>query len=405
MKKTHPFSGMIIRYLTNNNEKNKEQTNQINLIKNENTLFNNTYLDDEIHIDLYEMENSKPFLDIGIMIGNRENVAAVVVDLPWESTLKDISDLGFMLNGEKSVSIIFNEVIHYDGFSEGDFANISFHRNGVDVNPFSLLRLPPQSFETKTIFLNGRGSYTRLTITVPFSFYHLNDERFRQSVYIRFRIKNIPTSVYSYFIIQKERELITSYSETSVYYFQINTLQKIPYELLSKESGLYFPPKLGLIKFNIITTKNNERNSMSNDFHCYSPIINERAVSDYIQREDMVDTRKINSIKNYFRYQWIIKKEDENFVKELEVLGRFNHKKTNYVLFIRLILFFIISSALGNGLWEMAVEIANSPPNIFDIIKSKSEQLTIFFILEIFIYIDIILKRIPYILSNIKFII
>lgn len=401
MKNNHPFSGIVIRYLPSNHIENNKYDHQNDVMKS--TPINETYLDDEIHIDLCEIENVKPFLDIGIMIGRRKHVAAVVVDIPWNITPEDINDLGHMLNGEKSVSEIFNEIIHYDGFAEGNFANISFRRHGVDVNPFSLLRLPPQSFDIKTMLLNDRGVYTRVTINIPFSFYSLNDESVRQSAYIRFRIKNIPPSVYSYKITPKEIQLAMSYTEQKIYYFQVNTLQKTPKELLDRDYGLYFPQKLTLIKFNIITRSDNENITTNNNFYRYSPLTNERENGESTQRKTMLYKKESNEIKNYFFYQWMEKKDNEDFAKDLIVLGRFSYKKNNYTLLIRLIIFFIISSALGNGLWEMSIEIANSPPNIVDIIKSKSEQLTIFFILEIVIYIDIIIKKIPYILNSIRF--
>lgn len=401
MKNNHPFSGIVIRYLPSNHIENNKHGYQNDVMKS--TLINETYLDDEIHIDLCEIENLTPFLDIGIMIGQRKHVAAVVVDIPWNITPEDINDLGHMLNGEKSVSEIFNEIIHYDGFAEGNFANISFRRHGVDVNPFSLLRLPPQSFDIKTMLLNDRGVYTRVTINIPFSFYSLNDESVRQSAYIRFRIKNIPPSVYSYKITPKEIQLSMSYTEQKIYYFQINTLQKTPKELLNRDYGLYFPKKLTLIKFNIITQSDNENITTNNHFYRYSPLTSEREGSENTQRRTMLYKREHNEIKNYFFYQWMEKKDDEDFAKDLVVLGRFSYKKNNYTLLIRFIIFFIISSALGNALWEISIEIANSPPNIIDIIKSKSEQLTIFFILEIIIYIDIIIKKIPCILNSISF--
>jgi len=105
-------------------------------------------LRDELHINIWEVgkKPAGPFMDIGVMISDRQSTGFIQVDLPWEVSKKDISDLGAKLNGEKSVAAIFNEVVHYDGFAEGNFANISFRKDGKDEKPFSLLRLNSEFF-------------------------------------------------------------------------------------------------------------------------------------------------------------------------------------------------------------------------------------------------------------------
>ncbi len=165
----------------------------------------------------------------------RSEVDSVVVDLPWELDQKHVSDLGARLNGEKSVAAIFNEVVHYDGFAEGNFANISFRKDGFDYKPFSLLRLNSNSFSITQTYRIDSGCCTRLTVKIPeIDMKLVKSEDMRKSAYIRFRIRNIPPSVYSLKFNQRDRALISSNNETRIIDFRyLIVLRGVPEELIT----------------------------------------------------------------------------------------------------------------------------------------------------------------------------
>jgi len=311
-------------------------------------------LEDELHVNLWETGRDRisPFMDVGVMIGQRDKYCAVVVDLPWKVELKDVSDLGARLNGEKSVAAIFNEVVHYDGFAEGNFANISFRKDGIDEKPFSLLRLNTQLFKIEPIFLSDENLCTRLTIALPGRPGLVKPEDKRQSAYIRFRIRNIPSTVYSMNFLQKDRALISSNTETRIIDFRINVLRGVPEELLSGNEKLEFP-KFKRIHCFLTTIRDEVCVSDTKDYKGYRSLMDEEVWNEYIRLDNSVGVSEENSVRNYLGYQWTASREDSTRVKDLIVLGRFSKVKSDYLSIIRFIALVLIFGVAGSALWDI----------------------------------------------------
>ncbi|MBS7435859.1 hypothetical protein [Pseudomonas syringae] len=310
--------------------------------------------EDELHVNLWETGRDRisPFMDVGVMIGLRDLYSAVVVDLPWNVELKDVSDLGARLNGEKSVAAIFNEVVHYDGFAEGNFANISFRKDGKDEKPFSLLRLNTQLFKVEPIFLSDENLCTRLTITLPSRPTFVEPEDIRKSAYIRFRIRNIPTSVYSMDFMQKDRALISSNTETRIIDFRINVLRGVPEELLSGNEKLNFP-KFQRIHCFLTTIRDEICVSDTKDYKGYRSLMDEEVWNEYIRLDNSVGVSEENSVRNYIGYQWTASRE-RGSVKDLIVLGRFSKIRSDYSSIARFVALVMIFGASGSAIWDIS---------------------------------------------------
>lgn len=314
----------------------------------------NWVLDDELHVNLWEISKStvKPFIDIGVMIGKRAEVGALIIDLPWKVELKDVSDLGARLNGEKSVAAIFNEVVHYDGFAEGNFANISFRKDDKDVKPFSLLRLNSQLFEVREIFLDGGLSATRLTIRIPEVLPTVPAENRRKSAYVRFRIRNVPSKVYENIFTQKDRTLISSNTVNRIIDFRINVRRGVPEELLSGNEKLTFP-SFSKIHCFLTTERDEECISQSKSYVGYRSLMDEEIWNEYVRLDSTRAISAENSVRNYLGYQWTANEKDDVPVKDLIVLGRFSKRKSNHFLIARFILLGVLFGGAGNGVWEI----------------------------------------------------
>ncbi|WP_423204695.1 hypothetical protein PGC34_01575 [Pseudomonas kribbensis] len=312
-------------------------------------------LQDELHVNLWETGRDRisPFMDVGVMIGQRDKYCAVVVDVPWRVELKDVSDLGARLNGEKSVAAIFNEVVHYDGFAEGNFANISFRKDGADDKPFSLLRLNTQLFKVEPIFLSDDNICTRLTITLPSRPKLVEKEHKRESAYIRFRIRRIPLSVYSMKLEQKDRALISSNIESRIIDFRINVLRGVPEELLSGNEKLSFP-KFKRIHCFLTTIRDETCVSDTNDYKGYRSLMDEEVWNDYIRLDNSIGVSEENSVRNYLGYQWTASAKDNQSVKDLIVLGRFSMIRSDYWSIARFILFVLIFGVSGSAIWDIS---------------------------------------------------
>ncbi|WP_410480269.1 hypothetical protein [Pseudomonas sp. DCA-1] len=318
-------------------------------------------LEDELHVNLWETGRDRlsPFMDIGLMIGKRDAYSAVVVDFPWKVELKDVSDLGSRLNGEKSVAAIFNEVVHYDGFGEGNYANISFRRDGVDEKPFSLVRLNTQLFTVEPIFLSDENVCTRLTIRLPSRPAGTLTEDRRESAYIRFRVRNIPPTVYTMDFIQKDRALISSNTETRIIDFRINVRRGVPEELLSGNDKLRFP-KFQRIHCFLTTIRDEVCVSDTKDYKGYRSLMDEEVWNEYIRLDSSVGISEETSVKNYLGYQWTASKEGES-VKDLIVLGRFSKVRSDYLSIARFVTLVVIFGASGSALWDISTTCVALP--------------------------------------------
>lgn len=351
MQNNHPFPGIIVRYRYKNDpEKNATlvpSVDQQNPARSEQK--------DELHVNLWEigLNHSYPFMDIGVMIYDHSNVEAVVVDFPWHLNKKNIFDLGAKLNGEKSVAAIFNEVVHYDGFAEGNFANISFRKNGEDIMPFSLFRLNSQSFILEELHLSNDTQCTRLTITIPRYLETVKESDKRKSAYIRFRIKKVPSTVYTVHFTQNDKALISSSTETRIIDFRINVLRGVPEELMNGNEKLKFPPNLNKIHCFLTTIQDEECVSVSKYYNGYRSLMDEDIWNEYVKNDNTLSIQNTNSVKNYLGYQWTAKsKNDNSSVKDLIVLGRFTKKTSSFISILRFMIVVVLLGAMGSGLWE-----------------------------------------------------
>ncbi|MEN5045142.1 hypothetical protein ACTZGP_02000 [Pseudomonas putida] len=330
-------------------------------------------LPDELHVNLWEIGKTpaSPFMDIGVMIGDRANTGHVVVDLPWAVEQKDISDLGSRLNGEKSVAAIFNEIVHYDGFAEGNFANISFRKNNNDEKPFSLLRLNSQHFTIIKIYLSDGSPASRLTVRIPPILKSVTAENIRKSAYIRFRIRNIPVEVYTSVFDQKDKALISSTIETRIVDFRINVRRGIPEELLSGDEKLYFP-EFEKIHCFLTTERSEECVSQSSSYSGYRSLMDEDVWNEYVRLDSSTGISAENSVRNYLGYQWTAaagKKLDttgeKKKVKDLIVLARFSKVKSDATSIVRFIILVIVLGAAGSGSWELLGDLIKSEFSTF----------------------------------------
>ncbi|KAF6687867.1 hypothetical protein HFD98_21265 [Pseudomonas sp. EKM23D] len=310
-----------------------------------------TRLRDELHINIWEVgkKPAGPFMDIGVMISDRQNTGFIQVDLPWEVSKKDISDLGAKLNGEKSVAAIFNEVVHYDGFAEGNFANISFRKDGKDQKPFSLLRLNSELFKIEYVNLSNGTTSSRLLVEIPRTHPSTLSPDRRISAYVRFRIRNVPKEIYTSTFSQKDRTLISSRTEMRIVDFRINVRRGVPEELLSGSETVDFP-QFERIHCFLTTDRSEDCSSQGKTYNGYRSLMDEDVWNEYIRLDHRERISEENSVSNYLGHQWTA--SDDRGVKDLIVLGRFSKNKSGLLLMTRFVLLGILFGATGNGLWE-----------------------------------------------------
>ncbi|NSX16164.1 hypothetical protein HTY52_18935 [Cupriavidus taiwanensis] len=332
-------------------------------------------LQDELHVNLWEI-GKECFMDIGVMISDRNSVGAIQIDLPWKLQLSNVSDLGARLNGEKSIAAIFNEVVHYDGFADGNFANIRFRReDNLEFGAFTLLRLNSRFYEVRSMFLSDGSEASQLIIRLP----KPNVEQNHNRAYVRLRIQKVPKEVYTSLFRQKDRSLLSSSTETRIIDFRINVRRGVPDELLSGDEGVFFP-RFAKIHCFLTTERGDECVFQSKNFNGCRSLVDEDVWNEYIKRDSRDGISPQTSVRNYLGYQWTASYKAGSAsttsappgVKDLVVLGRFSKTTSGLLYIIRFLILGLLFGVSGNALWGILEPSAGK--NMFGRLASLSGE-------------------------------
>ncbi|WP_155518332.1 hypothetical protein [Ralstonia solanacearum] len=326
-------------------------------------------------------------MDIGMMIGDRDLTDAVQIDLPWKIDISDISDLGARLNGEKTIAAIFNEVVHYDGFAEGNFANISFRRDDEEFGDFTLLRLNSRFYDLQKVFLSDGGIVSQLTIRLPKPV----DEH-KPRAYIRLRIRGVPKEMYTSTFRQQDRSLLSSSTETRIVDFRINVRRGVPDELLSGYDTAQFP-QFSKIHCFLTTERGDECVFQSKNYNGCRSLVDEDVWNEYIKRDMRDGVPPEMSVSNYLGYQWTASYKpsavDKNTtsssektapppgVKDLAVLGRFSKTTSGPLYIARFLMLGLLFGVSGNALWGVLGPRGNASILRRDPILSKDDYISL----------------------------
>jgi hypothetical protein len=315
----------------------------------------------ELHVNLWEIDH-ECFMDIGMMIGDRDVTDAVQIDLPWKIDISDISDLGARLNSEKTIAAIFNEVVHYDGFAEGNFANISFRRDNGDFGEFTLLRLNSRFYDLQEVFLSDGGVVSQLTVRLPRPV-----DGHKSRAYIRLRIRGVPKEMYTSTFRQQDRNLLSSSTETRIVDFRINVRRGVPDELLSGYDSAHFP-QFSKIHCFLTTERGDECVFQSKNYNGCRSLVDEDVWNEYIKRDMRDGVPPEMSVRNYLGYQWTASYRphggDKNSapppgVKDLAVLGRFSKTTSGSIYIVRFLMLGLLFGVSGNALWNILAPRGN----------------------------------------------
>lgn len=355
----HPFSGIIVRY--RHPAPAAEDGVQATVLSPDGgkdaTSPESAVPTDELHVNLWEI-GGEPFLDLGVMVGDWARCESVQVDLPWSLDARKVSDLGARLNGEKSIAAIFNEVVHYDGFADRNYASISFRRDdGEDFNSFTLLRLNSTHFRLKELNLADGTSVTQLRINLPRPQTNASNLR----AYIRFRIRSVPDSVYASVFRQKDRNLLSSSTETRIIDFRINVRRGVPDEVLTGDNDVHFP-RFSKIHFFLTIDRAQECVFQGHTFKGCRSLVDEEIWNEYVGTDAWLSARGNKTVRNYLGYQWTESYKSRNGatsnsgprgVKDLVVLGRFSKTSSSFIYIMRFLVLGLLFGIAGNALWDV----------------------------------------------------
>ncbi|WP_342051588.1 MULTISPECIES: hypothetical protein [unclassified Cupriavidus] len=382
----YPFSGILVRYRRNSTPNATDFSSKIadaarpNIEAAESDSTNaGDELGDELHVNLWEIGNER-FLDVGVMVSSWNETDAVLIDVPWKLNISQISDLGARLNGERAIAAIFNEIVHYDGFADGNYAEISFRREDnsaeQEFGHFTLLRLHSQFFEIKDIYISDGREVSQLEIRLPRP---TRSNKDYHRVYIRFRIRNVPEKMYASVFKQRDRNLLSSSTVTRIIDFRINVRRGMPDELLSGDEAVTFP-RFAKIHCFLTTERGEDCIFQSKSFNGCRSLDDEDVWNEYIRQDSKLGISPKNSVRNYLGYQWsaVYKPSGQlggepkkpHGVKDLNVLGRFTKTHSSPFNILRFLILGLAFGIAGNGLWS-AIE-PNKNKNIIERVLNPS---------------------------------
>lgn len=359
----YPFSGIIVRYLyaddaAQSSAPSIAAENLSHAPENQSQVPSGESLEqadiknagDQLHVNLWHLA-VRNYLDIGVMVSSPKDVREIWLDFPWKVTPESLSDLGSMLDGEKMITAIFNELVSYDGKSESEYAKVTLELNSGAKSTFLVVRLGRPYFKFE--YRPGPGESTRVKITWPTALKGPSPD-FRLPRYIRLRISDVPSEVFFSTFRPKDRNLLSSSSVTRLFDFRVNVRRGIPDEVLLGEPQLQFP-KCERIHLFVIVDREIELVFQSGSFKgCRS--LEDEGIWNYYLGLSKRKSRPLETVRDYLGYQWsVAKKGAENTepAKDLVALGRFVRTRSSRWNNGRFILIVILLGACGSALWDL----------------------------------------------------
>lgn len=331
----YPFSGIVVRYLR---DKVIEQLDDS--------------VQDELHVNLWGV-GDKSYLDIGLMVGNPDDIKCIWIDLPWHARRSHLVDLGPGLDGDKLLTAIFNEVATYEGVSGDHYAVVtlaSHSGKSKEADPFLVVRLDPRKIEHSHLAIDGHSDVTRFCIEWP-ALNYSKDEHSRYRRYIRLRITSVPKDVFFSTFRPKDRTLLSSSVVTRLLDFRVNVRRGVPDQVLLGEPALDFP-RLKKIHVFAIVPRETELPFHSEGYKGCRSLEDEEIWNSYINLPHRSNGHNGETVRNYLGYQWTASDKPNSPVKDLVALGRFVHVTSTRSTNARFVVVVTLLGTLGSAIWD-----------------------------------------------------
>ncbi|MEY8689300.1 MAG: hypothetical protein AB9M53_05410 [Leptothrix sp. (in: b-proteobacteria)] len=373
---SYPFSGILVRYQYKSHEDECITIPNDSIDRSPQVDEGQDDVRDELHVNLWEI-GEEIFLDIGIMIFD-SRVERVIIDCPWRVAQSDLSDLGSQILGEQAVTAIFNESIEYTSETEAQSAKIKFNSGSKKGSEFEFQRLDQNSLRKGFKYNDLDGMVEPITsIPVLLKAPTTNKSSTLPARYIRFRISNVPTRVYSTLYKQKDKNILSSTNMQTIVDFRINVRRGVPESILIHTDNLFFPKFKKIHLFGIFD-RERELIFEGQGFKACRSLEDEKNWADYIHNNSITLDQVKQSIRKCLGYQWSGSSEKNSPVQELTVLARFSQVKSDRTQVIRFMVIAFLVGAIGNGVWNVleelvkiftTTEINETAPGIVSVVK------------------------------------
>lgn len=354
MKNKYPFSGVLVRFVLSKKKKSIQGPQPS--IENDTKAEKIYSYGNELHVNIWDFESSDAVIDVGIMVkeDDDEEISAICVDVPWEIPQSDIFDIASRIDGEKVLEAIFNRDAGYESSSQNPAARypkVSFSdERGKD---FLLVRLNYNQIKVEKITIPGFNPVTRITLTPDFQ--SIKKELKTNKIdryYFRVRLLHVPRKIFRIIYDQKDKNLLSSCVEETVFDFRLNARRGIPQEILYPTAAEFDYPGFNQIHLFLISHRDKQPSFQSKNFKTCRSLEDESVWNDYIRLDDG-HGRHSEKVNDYLGYQWSEVPKDSKRVREMAVLGRFSRVTSNRWTMLRFVLLALLFGAASNGFWSV----------------------------------------------------
>jgi hypothetical protein len=311
----------------------------------------------ELHLNIWEKRNKatfeEAFLDIGLMLDVGETADTFEFVLPWRVAPGDLEDLCLRLQDAGAIAAIFNEgwVCSNTNGSAGYVSDpkagclFTFAQLGTDLEVYS--HNPNSAHEQQSIRLKVGGIQSKSK----------SANQSAPRMYVRFRVKNVPSHFYRVSINPRDRLLLSSWQRTEIIDFRVNVRRGIPLGFdVNRIKGSF----VDFRKVHLFLMKSRDQDIVFEDkrFKSCRSLEDEHFWASYSLATNPSDWQKRLSrwrVQNSLGYQWTKTIEKDPItgtdlpVTEFGTLARF--KKVRFGI-TKFIIAAGLVGALGNMVWD-----------------------------------------------------
>lgn len=177
--------------------------------------------------DILKQKVKKPYLDIGIKIGDYRELLNVVFSFPFQLTKENIVDLAPMMSTKSNASLVFNEECEIE--TKNEYTIVQIPKNEIDNDKLLIFPLKQAVEDIFELTDYEDRSYITIKFDTFRRYLETNVELDAYpSLYIRFRLKDVELHNILYFDSEPfNKSLDSAFSGTRIFDFKINEKRNI----------------------------------------------------------------------------------------------------------------------------------------------------------------------------------
>lgn len=177
--------------------------------------------------DILKQKVKKPYLDIGIKIGDYRELLNVVFSFPFQLTKENIVDLAPMMSTKSNASLVFNEECEIE--TKNEYTIVQIPKDEKDNDKLLIFPLKQAVEDVFELTDYGDRSYITIKFDTFRRYLETNVELDAYpSLYIRFRLKDVELHNVLYFDSEPfNKSLDSAFSGTRIFDFKINEKRNI----------------------------------------------------------------------------------------------------------------------------------------------------------------------------------